>query len=532
MTTTAGFTARELAELAEIHRRQAQDALAEPAELAQFCDPSFVRRPHLDVISREVAKLATGETRRLMIMVPPQTGKSVLAAVWTPFWWLAKHPDHRIVVGSYGAALAVSRGKQIRKLVQRQGWRYNLDIEWGSGGVADWQLVTGGGVRSAGVGGGLTGFPASFAIIDDPLRSRADAESRTVRDAVWDWYSADLLSRLAPDAPLLMIGTPWHVDDLQQRALQQDGRVEEGGLWRVVRLPAFADSADDLMGRAPGDPLTHPKIPPRDTESLRRFWEERRASTTARDWAALYMCDPKPVTNALVDSTMMRDRTHTPPPAAPRKAAVAIDPSGGGRDVAGVIGGWLGDDDRVYITHDVSLVGPSEKWSKAAVLLAAELDADMIVYEGNFGGDLNEVALKTAWEQARRDHPGDKRFARPMPRLKKTTAKKGKLLRAEPIAQQFILDKLRLGAHLPELVAEWTSWQPTDTDSPGRIDASVYLAYELLPLNNEPARVAAHPALAPGRAAGPVARNPYLDTLPGMNTGRGGWAGGGNPYAR
>ena len=509
---------------------QAQDALAEPAALAQFCDPTFVRRPHLDVISREVAKLATGETKRLMIMIAPQTGKSVLAAVWTPFWWLAKHPDHRIVVGSYGAALAVSRGKQIRKLVQREGWRYGLEIEWGSGGVADWLLTAGGGTRSSGVGGGLTGFPASFAIIDDAIRSRADAESHAKRDAVWDWYSADLLSRLAPGAPLLMIGTPWHHDDLQQRALKQDGRVEDGGQWRVVRLPVFADSTDDLMGRLPGEPLTHPKIPSDDTESLRQFWEERRASTTARDWSALYMCDPKPVTGALIDPTTLRDRTHVPPPARPVKAAVSIDPSGGGRDIAGVVGGWLGDDDRVYITHDVSLVGPSEKWSKAAVLLAAELDADTIVYEGNFGGDLNEVALKSAWEQAKRDHPTDQRFTRPMPRLEKMTAKTGKILRAEPIAQQFVLDRLRLGAHLPELVAEWTSYQPGD-DSPGRLDAAVGLGYKLFPGHNQPARVAAHPVLGPGRAVGPVAGNPYLGTLPGMNHRRG-WSGGGNPYAR
>src|SRR5690625_2453096 len=315
---------------------QAQDALAEPAALAQFCDPTFVRRPHLDVISREVAKLATGETKRLMIMVPPQTGKSVLAAVWTPFWWLAKHPDHRIVVGSYGAALAVSRGKQIRKLVQRQGWRYNLDIEWGSGGVADWQLTTGGGVRSAGVGGGLTGFPAAFAVIDDPLRSRADADSRTKRDSVWDWYSADLLSRLAPNAPLLLIGTPWHHDDLQQRILQQEGTLEEGGSWRVVRLPAFADT-DDLMGRAPGEPLTHPKILSNDTAGLREFWEQRRRSTTSRDWVALYQCDPKPTVGKLVTATVVREQTYIPPPARPRKTAVAVDPSGGGRDVAGVV---------------------------------------------------------------------------------------------------------------------------------------------------------------------------------------------------
>jgi hypothetical protein len=500
--------------LVEVHRQQAQDALTEPARLAAFCDPKFNRRPHLDLISREIARLATGETKRLMIMVPPQTGKSTLAAVWAPFWWLARNPDHRIIVASYGNALAVSRGKQIRRLVQRQGWRYSLDVEWGSGTVNDWQLTSGGGVRSAGVGSGLTGFPASCAFLDDPVRSRADAESRTMRDHVWDWYSAEFLSRLAPDAPMMIIGTPWHADDLQQRVLKQDGRVEEGGAWRVVRLPALAD-VNDPLGREFGEPLTHPKIEPWDTTRLLEFWETRRRSTTARDWVSLYQCDPKPVVGKLVTEDVMRQRTFTPPPAKPVKTAVGVDPSGGGRDIAGIIAGFLGDDGRVYLTHDVSVVGPSEQWSKAVVYLAAEVDAEFIVFEKNFGGDMAGQIIKAAWKTAQQQHPGDARFTRPAPMIRSVVAKKNKVLRAEPVAQAFIDDHARLGANLPDLIAEWTTYVPTDKDSPGRIDASTHLALALFPEHHEPAKVAAHPAML-GGTRGVVPGNPYLGSLPGV----------------
>lgn len=505
---------RETLGLVEVHRQKAREALAEPAALAEFCDPRFARRPHLDLISREIAKLATGDTKRLMVMVPPQTGKSTLAAVWTPFWWLARNPEHPLVVASYGNALAVSRGKQIRRLVQRQGWRYNMEVEWGSGTVADWKITTGGGVRSVGSGSGLTGFPASFAVLDDPVKSRAEAESRTMREHVWDWYSAEFLSRLAPDAPMLIIGTPWHADDLQQRVLKQDGRAEEGGAWRVVRLPALAD-VNDPLGREFGEPLTHPKIEPWDTARMLEFWESRRRSSTARDWVSLYQCDPKPVVGKLVTETLMRERTYTTPPARPVKTAVGVDPSGGGRDLAGVVGGFLGDDQRVYLTHDASVVGPSEQWSKAVVYLAADLDAEFIVFEKNYGGDMAGQIIKSAWKTAQQRHPGDERFKRPAPMIVSVTAKKNKLLRAEPIAQGFIDDQVRLGAHLPELVDEWTTWVPTDKDSPGRIDASTHLTIALFPEHHEPAKVAAHPAAASTRGM-PMAGNPYLGTLPGL----------------
>ncbi|MER7115436.1 terminase family protein [Saccharomonospora azurea] len=518
--TEAPLSPEYEAQIEEQHRQEAERRLTDPLSTATFLDyRGVVERPHLRLISDEIGRIATGHTDRLQIQCPPQVGKSLLAAVWAPFWWLARNPSDKVIVASYGNALAVTRGKQIRKLVQRYGWRYGLELEPGSSAVNDWSLRTGGGVRSAGVGGALTGFPGDVGCVDDSLKSRAEAESRIVRERIWDWYSADFLSRLSPGAPIIMIGTPWHEDDLLQRVLKQDGRVEEGGRWRVVKLPALAD-VDDPLGREPGAPLSHPKIPVDDTAAMRHFWQQRRKETSARDWVSLYLCDPKPMTEALVSHTLLRERTHLPPPVEPKITAVGVDPSGGGRDMAGIVGGFLGTDDRVYITHDASMVGPSAKWARAVVYLAAEIDADVIVFESNFGGDMAETIIKAAWKTARDKHPGDKRFARVAPRVKSERARKGKLLRADPIAGEFEDDRLRLGAKLPELVDEWVTWRPTDTDSPGRIDASVYLAYHLLPVRNESAEVVQHPAAAP--AADPFAeRFGYGFLSPGARVFRG-----------
>lgn len=470
------------AQLAEWEHLRSLEARTEPAAMAELCSPTFVRRPHVDVMSRELAALATGATKRLLIMTPPQVGKSTVTAVWAPLWWLANHPTHRVIIGSYGANLATNRGRSIRRLVGEHGWRWGLKVARGSGAVNNWELETGGGTLSVGLGGGVTGFPADLALLDDPHKNRAEADSQKMRDYVWDWWSSAFLSRLAPGAPVCVIMTPWHFDDLAHRVLDQEGDADEGGLWRVVKMPALATDVDDPLGRAPGDPLTHPLIPVEDVAGARRHWEGRRAQTLVRDWASLYQLDPQPAEGALVSGELLRQRTHTPPPASPVKAAVAVDPSGGGRDLAGIIGGWLGTDDRLYVTNDASEQGPSDVWAKAACRLAARLEAEVIVLEANYGGDMARTVVRSAWDALARENPDDERFARLAPQVRLKHAKRNKLLRAEPVAQQIIDDRMRVGANLPEMCWEWQTWQPTDTDSPGRIDASCYLAYELLPV--------------------------------------------------
>ena len=63
-------------------------------------------------------------------------------------------------------------------------------------------------------------------VIDDPVRNRADAESETYRERVWDWFNDDIYTRLEPDAAIILIQTRWHEDDLAGRLLKE---VEDGG---------------------------------------------------------------------------------------------------------------------------------------------------------------------------------------------------------------------------------------------------------------------------------------------------------------
>ncbi|MFZ3595059.1 terminase large subunit domain-containing protein [Streptomyces sp. BH104] len=479
-------------------RASAQDLLRDPVTLARGLDPTYVMRPHLRLIGNALADVGDGTCDRLLILTPPQVGKSTTVAEWFPFWWLAKFNSDSVAVTSYSDDLALRRGKTIRSHVDEYGADYDLHMRAGSGAMHDWEVTEGGGVRSVSVGKGLTGYSVNLLIVDDPHKDRADAESDASRKALHNWYSSTALKRLQPDRnAVVAIMTRWHPDDFAGRRLAEEGRIEDGGRWRVIHLPAIADPkfGPDPLGRAPGAPLTHPKIPTRNRRALLAWWDDMKRTSIVRDWHALAQGDPQPAEGALVSEELLRSIRDTSTTVEPQKKAVAIDPSGGGRDVAGVVGGFLGDDDRVWITDDVSAAMSSSDWSMAACRLAHRTEAAVIFVEWNYGRDMCELAIRTSWETLQREGeiPPDVL----MPQIAPVHAKQGKLLRAEPVAQQMVQDRVRLRGVFTDLEREWATWMPTDPESPGRIDASTILVYGLIPEANKGAIVHAPLPQAP-----------------------------------
>ncbi|MGD9563275.1 MAG: phage terminase large subunit [Pyrinomonadaceae bacterium] len=105
--------------------------------------------------------------------------------------------------------------------------------------ASQWETAFGGGVKAVGVGAGVTGFGGQLIVIDDPVKSRAEAESPTYRERLWDWYRNDLYTRLEPNAAVILIQTRWHQDDLAGRLLQE---MQTGGdHWDVIDLPALSE---------------------------------------------------------------------------------------------------------------------------------------------------------------------------------------------------------------------------------------------------------------------------------------------------
>lgn len=459
----------------------AAERYATPGQLALELDRKVVQRAHMEVIDDAFAKVDSGEVDRVLLLTPPQVGKTS-RMVWGLFWWMMRHPNDPLILASYAAALASTRGRMARTLVETYGAQFGLVRDRSQWARNDWQTTSGAALRTGGMDSGLTGNPAAAVFIDDPHKDRAEADSPTMREAVWNTYSSSVLSRLRPGGPLFIIQTRWHADDLGGRVLKEEGDLAEGGRWLVLHMEAIATGkVRDPLGRQPGEPLTHPWIPPQDTVEALRHWQEKKATSTIRDWFALYQGDPQPAEGALLNEDQVKAHSTSDLPE-PARVGVGVDPSGGGRDEAGIIGGFLGVDGKLYWTEDRSAAMSSDEWSRETCLLAHELGAEVIFAEANYGRDLVHLAIRTAWDALQREEQIPKGAL--CPRIKLVNSKRGKLLRAEPIAQQVIEDRARFGGPLKEFKNEWMTWQPPAPGrtswSPGRLDAGVHLAYGLL----------------------------------------------------
>jgi predicted phage terminase large subunit-like protein len=267
---------------------------ATPGELARHITPGTQQTPALDLIDDALVRVANTPDGRLIITMPPQEGKSTRVAGDFPTWWLTQDAGARIVVASYAQGLATRNGRAIRNRVTSNP-NLGLTIAPDNGAVHEWTLAGHqGGVLSVGIGGGLTGRPADLLIIDDPIKDRADADSQTFRDRVWDWWTDVASTRLAPGAPVVVILTRWHEDDLAGRLLA----AEDGHLWHVLNIPAQADHRPELgetdaLGREVGEYLDSAR------GRTEQQWAAIKVRSGARTWASLFQGRPAPAEGAL-----------------------------------------------------------------------------------------------------------------------------------------------------------------------------------------------------------------------------------------
>lgn len=212
--------------------------------------------------------------------MPPGSAKSTYGSKLFAAWFMA-NVSANVLAASHTTELAEKWGRWVRNVINEHSLTLGITPSHDSQAAGRWSLTNGAEYYAAGVGTGIAGFRAKLGLIDDPIRSRQDADSELIRDRIWDWYINDFRTRLVPGAAQILIQTRWHEDDLAGRALQHSD-------WKVISLPAIAEENDQL-GRKVGEPLWGD-----DAYGYGEQIQELRRNTPARTWSALYQQRPAP----------------------------------------------------------------------------------------------------------------------------------------------------------------------------------------------------------------------------------------------
>ena len=441
-----------------------------PGELAQFLDPKTRQTPALDLIDQALVRAFNTPDSRLVISCPPQEGKSQRASRRFPLWALTQNPDLRIAVASYEANIARRWGRAIRDDITQHARDLNLSVRPDLSAQHEWQLDQhDGGVFTAGVGGAMTGRPVDLLLIDDPVKDREQADSPTFREKVWDWWTDTASTRLAPGAPVILILTRWHEDDLAGRLLAS----EDGPRWDVVSIPAQCDDpATDQLGREAGEFM----------ESARGRtqvqWEAIKRNAPTRTWAALYQQRPTPAEGAVWKSPWIesnRGKTgeihHDL-----QRIVVAVDPAATSKktsDMTGIVVTGIDSQRRGWVLDDRTLRGSPVEWGCAAWDAVLDWNATDIVVEDNQGGEMVLEVLNAAWRVVTER----RNTRRLMPRIQRVHAVQSKRTRAEAIAALYETGHVKHAAdgtdRLSKLEDQMLTWTG-DGASPDRVDALVH----------------------------------------------------------
>ncbi len=220
-----------------------------PATLYNKIDPNWIPKSFLLQASLKIAQTIAKPNGRLIISWPPRHGKSRLATIATPIWVLENFPSLDIVLATYGDSLSTDFGREVRDIFEANRHLLDERIRKDVKSVGKFKTTKGGGMLSVGLGGPITGKGADVFLIDDYIKTMAEALSPGKRDADWEWFTGTAYHRLEPNASMIIIATRWHNDDLI-------GRIKKNfpGEFDIIEFKAIAEEGD-VLGREVGEAL-------------------------------------------------------------------------------------------------------------------------------------------------------------------------------------------------------------------------------------------------------------------------------------
>lgn len=237
----------------------------------------------------------------IIILAPPQHGKSEGISHWLSSWFINTWPDRKVILTSYSDTRAARWGLAVRgdHLNNDESW---VKIQPAASSVREWITTEGGGMRSAGTGGSVTSLGCDLLIIDDPVKDWEEAYSPVYRERWQNFFKSVLATRKAPRCSTVFIMTRWTEDDPAGYLMNETDIT-----WDVLRLPAICeDEGEDPLGRTEGEALC-----PESGKDV--IWlAEKRKEVGEAVWAGLYQQRPSPLEGGIIQKAWIKRYSEGP----------------------------------------------------------------------------------------------------------------------------------------------------------------------------------------------------------------------------
>ena len=199
----------------------------------------FLDNWHIDLLIEYLEAIADGDITRLIINVPPRSGKSLLATIFLPCWVWLHDPAERFMFASYSSILSTKHSVDRRTLIQspwyQSHWGSIVKLADDSNQKTEFANTQRGHMIATSVNGSATGRGGNFLVCDD-LINPAQANSDLERGAALRWFDETFSTRL-DDKKIgrrIIIEQRTHANDLTSHLLAESG-------WHHVALPAIAE---------------------------------------------------------------------------------------------------------------------------------------------------------------------------------------------------------------------------------------------------------------------------------------------------
>lgn len=275
----------------------------------------FVDNWHLHAIAEALRRVEVGQSRRLIINVPPRSGKSLIVTVAFTAWLLGHKPRLRIICTSYSADLAQTHAAAFRAIAASAWFQQAFPaFRVKRGGDRKLETITTErGYRFAvSISGPVLGRGADLIIGDDAMSPDATFSEAVRRREMGFWNTAHR-TRLnnKREGAIILISQRLHEDDLI-------GQVQQTGDWERLILPAIAPEASTYR-IGPGEHDVYERhareVLDVEREPLPSLDEMRRA-LGSMTFAAMYLQDPVPPDGNVIRREWLRYFDREPDPEA------------------------------------------------------------------------------------------------------------------------------------------------------------------------------------------------------------------------